>query len=497
MINNRNRYCLWIWVAVISLATVLSVRAFQLCNKQQMHPDEVYSVMISGCNEYFYLPVPDGDYSGAELSGKLLGHNSLTDDLQSLYTDNADAPHASLYYMLHRLFLCGIDEWSPQRIIVATGLLNLLLLGLAMLLLMQIGRKLFPGHRWAVLAMTVMAFGCQASGEAVVLLREYQLATVAVLWLVHRLLSMVIDGKYSPLSFLWLTLSVTLVLSTGYLNAYFLAGLFLFMFITAAIRHRHPDSRKLLIVLPCCGLGGLALAWAIYPGFFNFLLHENPHTRLAFANFTGTVPFLFKREIYAQFFTLPGLIFLAAIAIAPVMFKVLRGHSALPRRNIGMAAVLIVLSLVSIILVQYTSILKEARYSYPFIPLMALIVPLVLAGWKKEPAQILSFCLILYYLSCSLIHPPRKDYDWGKMRNLLKDGAVIYGVNPNEIPLIMPVLKPEARYRIISHTGTAPHYSRFDICVVRYNAESIDSTYNVTPLVGSLKLIRKKVPATE
>lgn len=497
MIKDCNRYRLWIWVAVISLATVLSVRAFQLCDKQQMHPDEVYSVMISGSNEYFYLPVPDGEYSGAELSGKLLGHNSLADDLQSLYIDNADAPHASLYYMLHRLFLCGIDQWSPQRIIVATGLLNLLLLGLAMLLLMQIGGKLFPGHRWAVLAMTVMAFGCQASGETVVLLREYQLATVAVLWLVYRLLCMVIDGKYSPLSYLWLTLSVTFVLSTGYLNAYFLASLFLLLFIAALVRHSRPDSRKLLISLPCCGLCGIALAWAIYPGFFNFLLHENPHTRLAFANFTSTVSFLFKREIYTQFFTLPGLIFIAAIAIAPVLFKGLRAKSALPRRNIGMTAALIVLSLLSIILVQYTSILKEARYSYPFIPLMALIVPLVLNSWKKEPARILSVCIILYYLSCSLIQPPRKDYDWGKMQNLLKDGAVIYGVNPNEIPLIMPVLKPEARYRIISHTDTAPHYTKFEICVVRYTPESIDSTYNVTPLVGSLKLIKRKVPATE
>ena len=474
--------------ALVLFAFIFAVRVWQMTHKHEMHPDEVYSVMISRCNPLFYQSPPDGVYSGAALASMLADSHSMGEDLTGLWRDNADVPHASLYYMMLRVVTDSVDSWNPDAFIRIGGTLNLMLMALAYLLMYRLGNLLFPGRRWAVLAMLALGFGSQSAGDCVLLLREYQLAATAIIWLVWEMVAFMEKRGSTALSAARLILPTVVALSAGYLNAWFL----LLAYGASMVWLFASGQRKAAMMLPAVAIIGLLAAVAIYPGFFNFLLHSNPHTRLAFINFSSTMSQTFSRDIVGQTFTVTGLIAIA-VAGAVTLWQCRRcGNAAAGgRRRLAIASAVILAALLTVCMVQYTSVLKEVRYSYPFLPLLALIVPVALYGWRGKAAVTAGAALTFFYAGVSITRTPTLDYGWVQRSRHLKHPATLYCLNPNEVSLAVPMLNPYTDYLLTSDTKRS--YTSWPSVIVHYKSDKVDrGLYAVVPLTGPLNLLVRK-----
>ena len=278
------------------------------------------------------------------------------------------------------------------------------------------------------------------------MIREYKLAETFLIFL--TLVSVTYINKlYSKqnisLSFygVMFSISVAGALSTGYLNAIYvlLIGVVL---IYASIK---TDNKKLSVLIVCSALLGLLIAWAMYLGFFNFILYKTVHTSRAFESPVKVLEYVFVRDISNGSFKIYGLsLLIFAIAFILVMG---RGKELF---KIQVYLWLPILAIISIYLVQYTAVLKMSRYSFPLMPIVALVFPLVLCKLPKIPSQILGVALSLFYIFSGFANPVTKTYGWGYVQKQLEHGATIYGLNSTEIVQVIPCLNDTAIYRLVS-----------------------------------------------
>ena len=134
-------------VAVI-LAASLFIRVNSMVHKEQLHSDEVFSMMLCNANPYYSHPIPDGTYTGEQLKDMIANHGDtgmkgLFHDLGQLWVNNNDAPHASLYYMLLRVALTGYDSYDLHEFIYRGVGLNLVFFLLSFLLMYKLLRRIF------------------------------------------------------------------------------------------------------------------------------------------------------------------------------------------------------------------------------------------------------------------------------------------------------------------------------------------------------------------
>ena len=155
--------------------------------------------------------------------------------------------------------------------------------------------------------------------------------------------------------------------------------------------------------------------------------------------------YVFVRDILSGSFKIYGLsLLIFAIAYILVMgrgkelFKI-QAYLWLP-----------ILVIITIYLVQYTAVLKMSRYSFPLMPIVALVFPLVLCKLPKIPSQILGVALSLFYIVSGFANPVTKTYGWGYVQKQLERGATIYGLNSTEIVQVIPCLNDTATYRLES-----------------------------------------------
>lgn len=444
------------------------VRIYSSEKKEELHTDEIYSVMLANNIKYYWSNFEDGEYSGEDLKHSILNNcveeqsslsgnfvnKDLQDDLAHLWKNNGDTPHASLYYMFLRIsfyFNNNLFTSSPKDVdignIIETGVgLNLLFFSISFLLFWALLRNIAKRNILIILVGLAVAFGNKMSIENTLLIREYQLAETFLIFL--TLVSVTYINKlYSKqnisLSFygVMFSISVAGALSTGYLNAIYvlLIGVVL---IYASIK---TDNKKLSVLIVCSALLGLLIAWAMYLGFFNFILYKTVHTSRAFESPVKVLEYVFVRDISNGSFKIYGLsLLIFALAFILVMgrgkelFKI-QAYLWLP-----------ILAIISIYLVQYTAVLKMSRYSFPLMPIVALVFPLVLCKLPKIPSQILGVALSLFYIFSGFANPVTKTYGWGYVQKQLEHGVTIYGLNSTEIVQVIPCLNDTAIYRLVS-----------------------------------------------
>ena len=443
------------------------VRIYSLEKKEELHTDEIYSVMLANNIKYYWSNFEDGEYSGEDLKYSILNNcveeqsslsgnfvnKDLQDDLAHLWKNNGDTPHASLYYMFLRVsfYLSDLFNLSPKDIdvgyISCVGfILNIFLFCVSFFLMLLLLKVLFKDKIVLILVGLAVCFATPLSIENTLLIREYQLAETFLIFL--TLVSVTYINKlYSKqnisLSFygVMFSISVAGALSTGYLNAIYvlLIGVVL---IYASIK---TDNKKLSFLIVGSAFLGLLIAWAMYLGFFNFILYKTVHTSRAFESPVKVLEYVFVRDISNGSFKIYGLsLLIFAIAFILVMgrgkelFKI-QAYLWLP-----------ILAIISIYLVQYTAVLKMSRYSFPLMPIVALVFPLVLCKLPKIPSQILGVALSLFYIVSGFANPVTKTYGWGYVQKQLEHGATIYGLNSTEIVQVIPCLNDTAIYRLVS-----------------------------------------------
>ena len=164
------------------------VRVNNINVKNQLHSDEVFSLMLSTCNNYYNQSIPDGDYTGADLKRMITADNEggidgAFSDIAQLWHNNGDAPHASLYYMVLRFALIGFDSFDVHSLSWRGGALNLVFFAISFLLMYKLLRRLFGDNILLVLAGLAIAFGNWMSIRNTMLIREYQMAESGIIML--------------------------------------------------------------------------------------------------------------------------------------------------------------------------------------------------------------------------------------------------------------------------------------------------------------------------
>ncbi len=428
---------------------LLTVRIGGISSREQLHSDEIYSAMLSQCNPAYSTALPkDTIMTGADVKAKLVTEHNLGQDLSSLYNNSGDVPHASLYYMALRFALVGFDTFDAGELALRGGLLNLLFFAITFIALRQTCRLLFEkgNGTWMIsLAVLAIAFGTRLSVDNTLLVREYQMAEMFICLMVWASASICANAfagvgvKFKQ----WMlyTLAIAGVLSTGYLNAVFVALLSVAMSLVMLL----VRCRRMIIPLIVSPICGLVVAVLIYRGYFNFLLHSTVHTTRAFESFGGVLNLVFVRALTTNGLAMVGMVVLAATLIVALCGKNRRDMFSYHRQWW-----IPLIALLTMVVVEYASLLRAERYVYPFVATAALLTGVIMYGLKDSWRQIASVFFVVFVVSMALIKPLGKNYNWELMADQLSRGAVFYNFNANELPQVAPVLNDTVSYRLVN-----------------------------------------------
>ena len=438
--------------AVIGLIFVicLGARIYDISIKKQLHPDEVYSLMISTCNQYYNQNIPDGDYTGNELKQLITGDDiggvsGALSDVAQLWKNNGDAPHASLYYMTLRFFLIGMDNYDLTDFVWRGSILNLIFFAISFLLMVRLLRSIYGKRSLLVFVGLAVAFGCAMSVRNTLLIREYQMAETAIIAMILVGVNLVLTlrrkeeinvKKY----FIGFALSIAAAISLGYFNAIFVIFFGIGIMI-CCFRHKQP---RLAWIMASSAIAAVMIAIILYPGFFNFILHESVHRERAFSNSNNILKYVFARDLVMSFLTLQGLIGLGAAFIVALVGK--NRISLFKTQNFAWIPVI---AIACMIIIQYASLLKMSRYYFALVPALALLVPHIISCVPKSLNGFFELLVVFYFPTLLIFVPAKTIYkDWSDLKKGLGQPTVFYHLNPNEVARMIPCTVDTISYTI-------------------------------------------------
>ena len=443
------------WIVVALFVVLFGVRLHNISIKSELHSDEVFSLMISTCDPYYSNEIPDGDYSGADLKRMIAssandGISGALKDIAQLWHNNGDTPHASLYYMVLRVALIGLDSFDVHSFVMRGGVVNLLFFVLSFFFMYKLLRRIFGSRSLLVFAGLAMAMGNWMSIRNTLLLREYQMAETGIIVLTLigvTLITKLRNGE--PLCrrkfLIGFSLVVAYVISLGYFNVIYV----LLFGVGVIVACLHYDDKKSVLTIVAAEIIAVVVAWLLYPGFFNFMLHESVHRDKAFElERTGNLlRYVFARDLMLQFFTVYGsvimLSLLVIVLVSPNRRQLFHTH------NFAWIPVVV---LVCMMVIQYASVLKMPRYYYPLMPVFALIVPHVMSAVPKSWTGYFEVLVLLYMPFVVVLFPVHENYGWKPVGKALDRAETsFYRLNPNEIVQLVPAMDDERVYSIRNH----------------------------------------------
>lgn len=258
----------------------LGVRIYCLSEKSILEGDELTSLTLAynntgyGDNTYISGHI----YTASELKRNLYlddtgGVAGYASDIKSLWSDNRDPSHASLYYMLLRTALLGVGFPAIKETILWGCGLNILLFVITFFLILSAARRLLGKDSPAVSLVLLLAFMSPLSISNTMLLREYQLAECMAALFFLVLISLVdrIKSDTDILTFkdtaITSLVSAALV-SSGYFNTFLII---LSCAYVVCISYRNRRLKGTLIFIAVTATAAILLAKLMYNGFFNFL----------------------------------------------------------------------------------------------------------------------------------------------------------------------------------------------------------------------------------
>lgn len=146
-------------------------------------------------------------------------------------------------------------------------------------------------------------------------------------------------------------------------------------------------------------------------------------------------------------------------------------------------------AIVAIFLTDYASVLHQARYAFPLLPLAMLLPGALIAALDDSTSRSAATVWVTYYIALALLWPVRTNYGWLQMAQLVEKGAVFYRLNPNELPQAIPVLRDDATYIVTSKADTVRAHT--DIPIVTRLAPPV-AVKSMRAFTGPLKLYTTK-----
>lgn len=267
---------------LLTFLLLLGARLYWISCKENLYGDEMTSVCIAFGNPGWGRQTFDNDrvYTGSELR-KLTYTDSenpnggVAHDLRRLHRYNSDPSHASLYYMALRCALADIDAPNMKTLVWRGCGLNLLFFSISFAALALLLQKLFPTNAALQAFCLIIAFANPAAMSTTLFVREYAMAGMFLclfaLWLAYS------PGFGAGISrkptagwaFGGAAITACLV-SCGYFNAAFVA----LSFALIAYRCIRAKEKRLPIWLLGISAAAVVVCWAMYLGFFNFIIDD-------------------------------------------------------------------------------------------------------------------------------------------------------------------------------------------------------------------------------
>ncbi len=265
--------------AVLVFLFCLAVRIYYIEQKHILEGDELTSYVIALDAKGWY----GNDYEvGTPYTGEDVRKNVFTDniggvkgyvaDMKTLWEDNRDGLHSSLYYMLLRTMLCVNTGGSMKSAIWLGCGLNLLFFTFQFFVLWKVLLLLFRKERWLILPSLLFVFLSPVAISMNLLVREYQMACLAVLifiWMALRIQAHLEEGAplCKPLPVINGGLAVAFLISSGFFNAIPLLFVLSFLGVKAYCKRR----KDFVLYAAAVALLGILFCGLTYKGFFNVL----------------------------------------------------------------------------------------------------------------------------------------------------------------------------------------------------------------------------------
>ena len=268
---------LWILVLFV-FVYALGIRCYYQTQKENLSMDELTNIsIVCDRGEGWTKPYDSHRvYRGCELRTMLYEDGNswqeVKHDLSKLWRDNKDHTHASLYYMILRV--CYGTTHNLQTYISTAFVFNLACFIVAFFSLFLLLKAALGKHKWWIAFGLITLFWNTYSINTTLYLREYQMSVAlysVLMLLVYHLLVRIREGRDNHSSaigsYFSFSLFMALVLSSGYLNFFYVGfcGLLLLYF---AVKKKQYTTCLYLFL---SAFGALLLCLLMYPGFFLIL----------------------------------------------------------------------------------------------------------------------------------------------------------------------------------------------------------------------------------
>lgn len=390
-------------------------------------------------------------------------------DMHTLYTDNHDASHASLYYMVLRSAFCLMQGPSMQTLIGIGVGINLLFFVITFWCVAWIMKRFYPDQNCKNALFTGLIMMVPGAVSCTLLVREYAMAMAAFTlwgaWCVACFDRLKAGVTLNKLFIIKGALAGCLLLSTGYFNGIFwcLTGLVLIIY---SCRKKRIELLSTYFLLLCATL---LLCWAIYPGFFNFFTDvrtQEVAQKVEGEDFINNLTEATVHGVYIMLFRV--LTPMGAIALAAwCFFKLKKGQFKTCVQDIP-HPMLLLSTLAWFVIVMLLANWKATRYVLPCTPLLLCFMwhPLRVLSLQTERWGLPAFALTLCVFS---FHNRFMEYLWNTFPSNMMPSAdqtiLLYGPNKyenNTLSLLIPHIADTQKLVIIEqvnemHTFTPAH----------------------------------------
>lgn len=406
----------WLIIScIIVFIITLLLRLHFISQKQGIHGDEVFSINISNRNTYgWMLYYPENRfYTGKELKNlSLFNDTSLKDtlsDIKQMHVKVNDPPHTNLYYSALRLWCNGFESTNLHKILWRGLSLNLVFFSFSFLILFKILRKLFKNSSLIPFGL-LCAFANTGSISETIFMRPYQLQETIFLLLTYCVINFWFDIEQKKLisikNFIIASFSLAFALLSGYFAPMYI-GLLGIVLIVKSIKE---NQYKNIIFLFFSLITSVALAYTFYNGYFiGFTSTRAQHVfyRISgtehMGNFKETLKAITNCFIYFIYY-IPCIIIAGFIQIKRFTNKT-KPHFHL------ITGYLVACAFLWSIIILAISPYRVVRYITPVFPILALVYPMLLSGFKETLQKNFIAIFSMFILIFALFPQPIESYD--------------------------------------------------------------------------------------
>lgn len=460
---------------LLAFIILLVVRVNYVNQKQNLYGDELSSVSLAFGNPGWGSETFE---TGKIYTGKELRETTYIDsecpeagllhDLKSLYNDNDDPSHASLYYMALRCALSGIDVPDMATLVWRGCGLNILFFCVSFFVVFSFLKRAFHDSVALQTFCLLLAFANPVSISISLFVREYAMSEmffgIFALWFVN--FPSCIKCVHSKRFARW-ALSGVVVIACFVSCGYFNAVLVILAFSLIGCHCIREKNGKSLVPLFAIAIGAVILCVVMYRGFFNFIADERT-AEVSGKLKGGDLISNLKATMSGLVYVFIKRVFTVPLFCASVLCIVYLGfRKRIPGLAIKQSALwLLGITMLWIIIVLWLATWKSERFISPSVPIFLSIVygclyPLFRLAYKGFPWIAVAIVIVFILNTDSVGHLEKTDSRVWRAGNERR--IFLYGPNLSEINTmnqLIPYIGDDQKCVIIEKVADIRRFSQ-------------------------------------